>query len=95
MNQRADAAKFLAYANAALDQGEPLVELRELVAKVTGREISQENFSWEPALALDGEFFANAPEKIRAEESYPQLSNCAFFIGSVDEFVAMSPIENA
>jgi hypothetical protein len=95
MNQRADAAKFLAYANVALDQFEPLGELRELVAKVTGREISQENFSWEPALALDGEFFANAPEKIRAEESYPQLSNSTFFIGSVDEFVAMSPIENA
>lgn len=95
MNQRADAAKFLAYANEALLKEESLDELRVLIAEATGREISQQDFSWEPALVLDGEFFGNAPTKIRAEESYPQLRNSTFFIGAVDEFVALSPNGNA
>lgn len=93
MNQRADAAKFLAYANEALLKGETLDELRELIAKTTEREISQQDFSWEPGLVLDGEFFANAPTKIRAEESYPQLRNSAFFIGAVDDFVGLAPVK--
>jgi len=84
----------LAYANEALRKGEPLDELRELVAEATGRNISKQDFSWEPALILDGEFFANAPTKIRAEESYPQLRNSAFFIGTVDDFVFLSPNGN-
>lgn len=94
MNQRADAAKFLAYANEALLKGEPLEELRHLVAEATGRDISTQDFSWQPALILDGEFFANAPTKIRAEESYPQLRNSTFFIGAVDDFVSLSPNGN-
>lgn len=91
MNQRADAAKFLAYANEALSNDEKLSELRDLIAKNQGLDIPLENFSWEPALILDGEFFANSASKIRAEESYPQLRNATFFIGNVDEFVAKSP----
>ncbi len=92
MNQRADAAKFLAYANEALLRDEPLDPLRELIQTATGRTIAREDFSWQPALILDGEFFANAPAVIRAEESYPALSNTTLFIGSVDDFVGMASV---
>lgn len=89
-NQRSDATKFLAYANEALNNDEKLPELRELVEKFTGREILEDNFSWEPALVLDGEYFANAPSVVQSEESYPKLRNTKLFIGDVDAFTSLA-----
>lgn len=89
-NQRSDATKFLAYANEALNNGEKIPELRELVEKITGKSIAETNFSWEPALVLDGEYFANAPSVVQAEESYPKLRNTKLFIGDVDAFVSLA-----
>lgn len=92
MNQRSDAAKFLAYANEALIQNEALHDLRKLIEESTSKSIRESEFSWEPALILDGEFFHSAPSIIRAEESYPKLRSSQFFIGNVDDFVDLAPI---
>lgn len=89
-NQRSDATKFLAYANEALNNGEQIPELRALVERFTGKLISEANFTWEPALVLDGEYFANAPSVVQSEESYPKLRNTKLFIGDVDAFVSIA-----
>lgn len=89
-NQRSDATKFLAYANEALNNGEKIPELRELVEKFAGKSITESNFTWEPALVLDGEYFANAPAVVQSEESYPKLRNTKLFIGDVDAFASLA-----
>ena len=92
MNQRSDAAKYLAYANEALLADAELDELRLITEKYLGASVSKESFSWEPALILDGDYFRNAPMVIRAEESYPKLRNTTHFIGDVDAFVSTAAL---
>jgi len=88
MNQRGDAAKFLAYGTVAKREHSDIPSLRELASKALHRDIQTEAFEWEPGLVLDGEFFENAPDIIRAEKSYPALQGTSCFIGNSDAFVA-------
>ena len=54
-NQWNDAATYLNNGLIASNKHKDIPELRTLVSKALGRELSPEDFSWEPALILDGE----------------------------------------
>jgi hypothetical protein len=87
-NQWADAKAYLNNSLAAQRKGADIPELRAAASEILGRGIAEADFSWEPALILDGTYFQNAPAMIKADRSHPLLSQSAAFVGDVDAFVA-------
>lgn len=75
-NQRRDAIDFLNCALEAKEQHPDIPKLRALAAGLLGREVSAEQFSWEPALILDGKYFAGMTLDTEA------------FVGDSDGFVS-------
>lgn len=87
MNQRTDAVKFLAYASISASSGRGFPELLTFVNEQFGTSIAPDDFQWQPGLVLDGRFFDGAKLFIESNDSYPQLKENKFFIGTSDEFV--------
>ena len=86
-NQWNDAATYLNNALVANEKHADIPELRALVSKSVGREIAPEDFSWEPALILDGDYFSKAPTKMRMDDKRPLLNSTQAYIGDIDTFV--------
>lgn len=87
-NQWNDAATYLNNGLIASNKHKDIPELRTLASKALGRELSPEEFSWEPALILDGEYFSKAPKKMREDLKRPLLASSNAFIGDIDTFVS-------
>lgn len=87
-NQWNDATTYLNNGLIASNRHKDIPELRTLVSKALGRELSPEEFIWEPALILDGEYFTKAPKKMREDLKRPLLASSNAFIGDIDTFVA-------
>jgi hypothetical protein len=87
-NQKNDAIQFFEGACLALEKEEnkDIPALRALASEKLGREVKPEDFSWTPALSLDGEYFVKAEEELRAVNQKATRAN--FFIGNTEELVA-------
>lgn len=86
-NQWADAKTYLNNSLAAQHRGTDIPGLRTAVSALLGRQVAREDFSWEPALILDGAYYKNAPTIIKSDKTRPLLNKTTAFVGNTDDFV--------